>query len=429
MKSMIQLRPAGFRSCASAVALLAGTLLGAGLLEHPASAQTASASDPLAAGFADPPASARPRVWWHWMNGNITQDGITKDLEWMKRVGISGLQNFDANLTTPQIVDHRLVYMTPEWKAALRHAAMLADRLGLELAIAASPGWSETGGPWVKPVDGMKKLVWSETEVEGGRRLSAPLPRPPSVTGPFQDVPMPPSIEEMMAGGAAKGPPKPIHYADAAVLAWPVAAASAAPAPRASDGEGHALDAAALADGSLDTGAEIGRGSADRPATVTLAYETARTISSATLFVPGLVSMFSNAPFLPVLEAHDQAGWRRLAELPLADVPTTVSFAPTMAREFRIVFAANEDPRELGLGAAAPGAEIPNMFGGPPTTTMRIVALRLSDAPKVDRFEAKAGFTLVRDYYALSRDSGPDLAGIPPEQVLDLTAHLRPDGS
>ena len=52
----------------------------------------------LEAGFQDPPASAKPRVWWHWMNGNITQEGIRKDLEWMDRIGIGGFQNFDAAL-------------------------------------------------------------------------------------------------------------------------------------------------------------------------------------------------------------------------------------------------------------------------------------------------------------------------------------------
>lgn len=55
---------------------------------------------PLEEQFQDPPNSARPRVWWHWMNGNITKDGIAKDLAWMKRVGIGGAQNFDANLRT-----------------------------------------------------------------------------------------------------------------------------------------------------------------------------------------------------------------------------------------------------------------------------------------------------------------------------------------
>ena len=53
-----------------------------------------SASDPLMSGFKNPPQSARPRVWWHWMNGNITQEGIKLDLEWMHRVGVVGFQNF-----------------------------------------------------------------------------------------------------------------------------------------------------------------------------------------------------------------------------------------------------------------------------------------------------------------------------------------------
>src|SRR4051812_14737703 len=86
-----------------------------------------TSGDPLLRGFQDPPASARPRVWWHWMSGNITKEGIKADLEWMKRVGIAGFQNFDAGLNTPQIVDKRLVYMTPEWKDAFRYATTLAD--------------------------------------------------------------------------------------------------------------------------------------------------------------------------------------------------------------------------------------------------------------------------------------------------------------
>lgn len=54
--------------------------------------------------FQNPPQSARPRVWWHWMNGNITKEGIKADLDWMKSIGLGGVQHFDANLGTPQIV-------------------------------------------------------------------------------------------------------------------------------------------------------------------------------------------------------------------------------------------------------------------------------------------------------------------------------------
>ena len=70
------------------------------------------------------------------MNGNITEDGIAKDMAWMKRVGIGGLQNFDAALTTPQIVPDRLAFMTPDWKKAFRFAAAEAERRGMAVSAA-----------------------------------------------------------------------------------------------------------------------------------------------------------------------------------------------------------------------------------------------------------------------------------------------------
>ena len=69
-----------------------------GALANPGLPILQSADDPLETGFAKPPNEARPRVWWHWMNGNITKEGIKLDLEWMHRVGIGGFQNFDASL-------------------------------------------------------------------------------------------------------------------------------------------------------------------------------------------------------------------------------------------------------------------------------------------------------------------------------------------
>ena len=72
-------------------------------------------------------------------------------------VQASEFPEFDAALATPQVVDKRLAYMTPEWKDAFRFATPLTDSLHLEIAIAGSPRWSESGGPWVKPGEGMKK--------------------------------------------------------------------------------------------------------------------------------------------------------------------------------------------------------------------------------------------------------------------------------
>src|SRR5262252_7113999 len=177
-----------------------------------------SGTDALKSGFENPPEGAKPRVWWHWMNGNITKEGIKLDLEWMQRAGLGGFQNFDASMMTPQVVEKRLAYMTPEWKDAFKYAITTGDQLGLEMAIAGSPGWSETGGPWVPAKEAMKKYVWSEMRVEGGKPFTGTLAHPPSNTGAFQNL----AVEDLgdMLGGSAKLPE---YYADSAVIAYKVA--------------------------------------------------------------------------------------------------------------------------------------------------------------------------------------------------------------
>src|SRR6185437_6008905 len=95
----------------------------------------AASDDFLAKSFATPPKSAQPRVWWHWLNGNITKEGITLDLEWMKRVGIGGAESFQGFLGPMgpgKVVDKPLPYMSDGWQEAFQHAAAEADRLGLE---------------------------------------------------------------------------------------------------------------------------------------------------------------------------------------------------------------------------------------------------------------------------------------------------------
>ncbi|MBQ5571488.1 MAG: glycoside hydrolase family 2, partial [Bacteroidales bacterium] len=121
------------------------------------------------------------------MNGNITKDGIYKDLMWMNRIGVGGFHVFDAGLQTAQVVENRLTYMSPEWKDAFSYAIQLADSLGMEVAVASAPGWSNTGGPWVKPENAMKKLVWRQTDVKGGQTISMTLPEPYRTTGFFQN--------------------------------------------------------------------------------------------------------------------------------------------------------------------------------------------------------------------------------------------------
>ncbi|ESQ86672.1 glycoside hydrolase [Asticcacaulis sp. AC460] len=364
-------------------------------------------ADTLSDGFTNPPQSARPRVWWHWMNGNITQEGIAKDLEWMSKTGIGGLQNFDAALITPQVVDKRLVYMTPEWNQAFRYAAQTADSLNLEFGIAASPGWSETGGPWVEAKDGMKKLVWSETVVDGGRKQTLQLPPVPTMTGAFQDIPK--------AADIMGPPPDPASLKKAggeiAVYAVPVAAPVAA-----------VTVAPAI-------GADLATPTAETPVIVTMDYAAPQTIRSATVFFPGVASTFDKAPFLPVLEASDDGTtWRKIADIPLSQVPSTAGFAPVRAAHFRLVITAA--PKAFNPAfAPLPGADLGPFasFGKP--AGLRLAQLNLSGDAAVNQFEAKAGFATVDDYYALDAGLDPAESGIDPKSVIDLTAKVKPDGT
>ena len=80
-----------------------------------------SVQDALAQGFLTPPNSAKPRTWWHWTNGNVTESGITKDIEWMKRVGIGGFQLVDVASGNGQVVEPKINFGTEEWYHAVRH--------------------------------------------------------------------------------------------------------------------------------------------------------------------------------------------------------------------------------------------------------------------------------------------------------------------
>jgi hypothetical protein len=379
-------------------------------------------ADPLADGFQNPPNSARPRVWWHWMNGNVTEDGITKDLEWMEKVGIGGMQNFDANLGTPQIVQKRLVYMDPDWTKAFKHAVELADKKGLEFAIAASPGWSETGGPWVKPEEGMKKLVWSETHVTGGKRFSGKIAPAPDVTGPFQTA----KFFDFIGGLAGdKGPPPQQASGDVVVLAVPAMPAFATPTATASDGA--TLDVAKLVDADLESTVDVPTLDGDNPGGLTLSFAKPVTAQSLRFYVPHAKPPFYGPTFKPELQAEVGGTWIKLADVPLGEAATSVRFAPTTAQKFRILIRKNSGAQPAGLGGQAPGAIELNIFARPFPKSVKVAEVRLSGDPRLNQAEAKAGFDIVNNYLDVAETAKVD--GYTPGQVINLTARMKPDGS
>jgi hypothetical protein len=377
--------------------------------------------------FRDPPETARPRVWWHWMNGNITKDGIAKDIEWMKRVGIGGLQNFDVDLGTKQIVENRLAYMTPEWKDAFRFAASEAQRQGLEFAIASSPGWSETGGPWVRPEDAQKKVVWSEALVTSGKSGRIRLVAPPSNPGPFQGIEQQPDLSELLAGGHAKCGPD--FYRDIAVLAVPVGRSDTLPVPTLTDGLGRVLKAGGQ--GALVSNVVLGPVVGPTAPEFRLDYGKPVTIRSATIYIPGGTIPPLPAFYGPRLETSDDGmEWRSVTAFSLAEVPTTVSFPQTTARYFRVIikpaFPMGGTPTDDN--GVAMENEFGKLIGGRLSQPVTIGSFELSGEARVDQFEAKAGFAVAADYYAL-----PAIAdgakGPSPTQVLDLTDKLGADGT
>ena len=403
-----------------ASAALAAMLAGAGP-GRAGQAATPAAVDPLASGFLHPPSSARPRVWWHWMNGNITQDGIDKDLAWMKRIGLGGVQNFDASFNepagpfnTPQIVDKRLVFMTPEWRAAFKHAVQTADADGFEFAIAGSPGWSQTGGPWVKPQHAMKKLVWSETLLDGGRKPTNPLAAPPSVTGPFQGVP---------GGGSAMAAQKgvvPTLYRDVAVVAYRVPVAEAAPAAKVTITASSAIDTTVLGDGDRVRQVELSF-APDKETWVQFDYgrpQTLRALRLAAAHAGGFGEFGATAPEGRIEASDDGKGFRTLAELPVHGAPQqTVAFAATTARYFRVLFL----PRKPDPASA--------MFGVPAPTAHKISELAFEVGARVHRFEDKAGWSSAS---GLGGEATPVVAAdavIRRSDVIDLTDRLKPDGT
>jgi hypothetical protein len=361
-----------------------------------------NSGDALERGFQNPPDSAKPRVWWHWMNGNIAKEGIKLDLEWMKRVGVAGMQNFDASLNTPQIVEKRLVYMTPEWKDAFRYAVTLADQLGLEMAIAGSPGWSESGGPWVPPAQAMKKLVWSETRVEGGRPFTGALPKPPTTTGPFQNIPR--------AGATAE------YYADAAVVAYrapsnDVPLAELQPKVTSSGGS---FDLAALTDGDLAKSTTLPAAPAGESAWIQMEFPKPQAVQALTIVTGGgrggrgggSEALYVGGP---------SRGFRMVAAIPAGGAAEhTIAFPPVTDRLFRVTFSAAPPP---------PGGR-----GGAPAG-YRIAELVLHAGARVNRFEEKAAFAAVPDLYGFATPATAAQDAIRKADVLDLTAKMKPDGT
>ena len=350
----------------------------------------------LKEGFQNPPAAAKAQVWWHWMNGNITEDGIRKDLEWMHRIGLGGFHHFDASQSTPQIVDKKLIYMQDDWKHAFEYAIRTADSLGFEITVASSPGWSTTGGPWVKPEDGMKKLVWRQVEARGGAS-GIRMPAPYTTSGPYQDVPV-------SGEGDLSRIPK--YYKDIAVLAVKVPdGQQALPAAKVRSSNGR-FDYAALNDGDLSNARPLNKVAGGQS---WLAFDFPKevTVRSLVYALSGTNEGWPRPKPTYALESStDGRNYTKICDIrPTGATLTTVSVPATRSKHFR-------------LSILSP------MQGG----VTNIAEFRMLPYTRVNMSENKSGFSTEpkptdnpthadgQEVYARTRD------------IVDLTAKMDSDG-
>ena len=367
-------------------------------------APSAETSANLEKEFRTPPESAKPRVWWHWMNGNVTKEGIRADLQWMKRIGIGGFQNFDAAFNTPQIVPKRLVYMAPEWKDAFLFTTKLGDSLGLEMAIAGSPGWSESGGPWVTPVQAMKKYVWSETRIEGGKPFTGILPKPPTTTGPFQNI----------SRRKSKTTALQEYYSDAAVVAYripenDIPIARLRPKVTSSGGK---FDLTALTDGDLAKTTFLPAAPLNGKSWIQFEFLKPKSIQSITLVVD------NPKDIIQTLETSENGHqFKTIMKITRGRAyQNTITFPPVTARFFRVTFVTPE--RQAGT---------------------QIAELCPHTIARVNWFEDKAGFFMPArknwmatpngNLYSQATPSISASEAINKNDIIDLTSKMNTNGT
>lgn len=164
--------------------------------------------DSLRKHFVTPPDDARPGVYWYFMDGNLSKEGMTKDLESMKKAGIGSVVFLEVNVGIPR---GHVDFLSKEWKDCFKHAVQECERLGISMILGIGPGWTGSGGPWVKAEESMQSLVSSVTHVTGGSKQTILLAKPDPMPPYFGEWAFTPELKERWQE----------FYKDVAVLAFP----------------------------------------------------------------------------------------------------------------------------------------------------------------------------------------------------------------
>jgi hypothetical protein len=356
--------------------------------------------DKLEEGFINPPDSVKPWVYWYWISDNNTNDGITKDLEAMARIGIG--EALIGNIGYEEMPYGKISILSEEWWQLIEHAIKEGKRLGVNIGMFNCPGWSQSGGPWVKPAESMRYLVISETEVEGGRKIVQKLLQPKEI---FQDV---------------------------KVLAFPVpendhlTIASLKPEITTIP---ELENPARLADGDTGTVCLFTKAGNSEKITIDLATKdlfTARSLILHPARIPFAADIDLQVPYDGIFQSvkkfrYDRSN-PRVNVGPMPYGALSIAIPEVTARSFRIIMS------NFNLSNYLTSA--PNK-----ASNAGLAEITLSAAPRVERFiEKQLGkmcqtpFPLWDEYmWGLQAETGNRAMKINPEEVIDLSANISDD--
>lgn len=324
----------------------------------------------LEEGFKNPPSSFKPKTWMHAMSGNMSKEGMSKDLEALAAAGEGGILFFNIAQGIPY---GEIAYNSPEHHDIIKHTAAECERLGLSFGVHNCDGWSSSGGPWIKPEESMKMMVWSETVVDGGDSVNIELAQPTTREGFYRDI---------------------------AVLAWPslkseIADAAVSPKITSSDKN---FNIAIATDNRIDSIVPINK-TGDKNPWILFDYGTQHTVQSVYM-------AFSNRDGLADLEISDDGKtFKQAKELKPVRTGKTEwvineQFDPIAARWFRLNLRQPLQLKEVNLKAT-----------------------RL-----IDNFVGRTGMA-VESNTTLTNLSAPDASMIvEKESVVNLTSSFSVDG-
>lgn len=327
--------------------------------------------------FKTPPSEAKPWVYWFWMNGNISREGITADLEALARNGFGGVLQMSTTMSIPE---GPYVFNSPEWQELMLHAIAECDRLGLQMNMHQNAGYCGSGGPHITPEQSMQVLTASEMAVSGPGPVNVTLPTPQHSHDFYRDV---------------------------ALYALPVAGKKIELSRAKITASDRVAGLEKLTDGDRDSFVRFRHPSPDKPVSFIFEFDEPLTVRSYTVRTP----MGPNGIGGHVEASQDGVNYKVLApfQLPRAagSRGTAVRGVPeTTARYFRFVFN-RRDPRAGAVN--------------------RIAEMELSPIARLDDYPRKAGY--IYRGAVVPPENMSDASTIVPDSIINLTDLLQPDGS